>query len=119
MPIGHIGITEGYTYASPCGDRSKRRKRITEPALEQVRTSSRANYPHGYYRNDDGGARLDEEIISATAAVNACGYKLLHLDFLSQIGGDIEIFAFDNSWLAFFEAPARHRLELQDFLFRL
>src|SRR5438132_6741384 len=45
--------------------------------------------------------------------------ELLHLNVLSQKRRHIEVFAFDDSRLAFFKAAARHRLELQDFLFRL
>src|SRR5260370_3942901 len=43
----------------------------------------------------------------------------LHFDIFSEIGRDVEIFAFDDSRLAFFKPTARDRLELQDFLFRL
>src|SRR5205823_13461808 len=43
----------------------------------------------------------------------------LHLDFFSQIRRNVEIFTFDNSWLAFFKSTAVDRLELQDFLFGL
>jgi hypothetical protein len=43
----------------------------------------------------------------------------LHLDILSQISWDVEIFAFDDRWFAFFKSPARDRFELQNFLFRL
>jgi amidohydrolase len=43
----------------------------------------------------------------------------LHLDVLSEIGWDVEIFAFDDGRLAFFKASAGDRLELQNFLFRL
>src|SRR5438094_8949764 len=43
----------------------------------------------------------------------------LHFDILSQISGDVEIFAFDDCWLAFFKSSAGDRLELQNFLFRL
>src|SRR5438552_18777341 len=42
----------------------------------------------------------------------------LHLDVFSQIGGHVEIFAFDDRWLAFFKSSAGDVLELQDFLFR-
>src|SRR4029077_972588 len=43
----------------------------------------------------------------------------LHSNFFSQICRDVEIFTFDNSWLAFFKATTVDRLELQDFLFLL
>ncbi len=44
---------------------------------------------------------------------------LLHPDVLPQKRRHIEVLAFHNRRLAFFEAPARDRLELQNFLFRL
>src|ERR1700730_14297154 len=42
-----------------------------------------------------------------------------HPDVLAQKGRNIEILTFNNGWLAFFEATARGRLELQNFLFSL
>src|SRR2546430_17364297 len=46
-------------------------------------------------------------------------WRSLHLDVLSQIGRNIQIFAFDDGWLTFFKSSAGNRLELQNFLFRL
>src|SRR5437870_8432522 len=43
----------------------------------------------------------------------------IYSDLFSQIGGHVEIFAFDDRWLTFFKSSAGDRLELQSFLFRL
>ena len=43
--------------------------------------------------------------------------RSLHFDVFPQISRDIEVFAFDDRWLAFFKTTAGDRLELQDFLF--
>src|SRR5438034_326179 len=45
--------------------------------------------------------------------------RSLHLDVFSQIGWYVEIFAFDDRWLAFFKSSSGDGLELQSFLFRL
>src|SRR4029453_14320460 len=44
---------------------------------------------------------------------------LLHLDFLSQIRGDVEVFAFNDGGLTFFKATTVDGFKLQNFLFSL
>jgi len=46
----------------------------------------------------------------------AWGAMSLHFDMFSQVGRDIEVFAFDDRRFAFFKATAGHGFELQDFL---
>src|SRR5260370_38405004 len=45
--------------------------------------------------------------------------RSLYLDVLSQIGGHVKIFAFDDRRLTFFKSSPRDWLELQSFLFCL
>src|ERR1700756_539737 len=80
--------------------------RDSSTSLGMTNCRAGASPAAGHLRNRSGVPRLRFTPIGMAQ-------RSPHLDVLPQIGRDVEIFTFDDSWLAFFKAATGDRLKLQ------
>ncbi len=116
---------------------TSRREKNCQPYIRANSPRSRTNDPCWDHWNDERRARANEKLeklgltgdprfvirpenrFSDLTDHDSRREASLHLDFFPQIGRDVEVFAFNNSWLTFFKATTVDRFELQNFLFSL